>query len=550
VSPDFREDDTPSLWLRAEQILAARNHMPREEWEAYRDRECAGNPRLRELVDGGVARINADATDPYPAAPPEHATAAVAVCLPAPGQFPAIPGYEILEELGCGGMGVVYRARHLKLNRLVALKMILGGEQAGRGDLTRFLAEAKAVAAIKDKNVVQVFDYGEADGLPFMALEYLSGGPISSLLRADGESARRPLAPRDAARLVSQIARGVAATHALGIIHRDLKPGNVLFDEAGTPKVADFGLALRMEGARGVTQSGQIHGTPEYMAPEQASGEPILTTAVDVYGLGATLYALLTGRPPFKGATTEETLGQVRDPELTPEPPRESNPRVDPDLDAVCRKCLDKNPECRHPSAAALADDLDLWLAGRETSALGWDWPYWLWRLLRRNGALAAAVGAAVVFVAVWDIHNSYSRLAERERQVLTSNAYTARSVARTVEERLQLWSSAVMRESQSEALRTHLRRKDQAELQKLVERAHSFHASPESGFTREGAVSPFASWFVMEDKTGRLLAHAGANAKVEGAFPWRDYFQGASARKDGVAYVSRVYHTHLAGQV
>ena len=544
MSPDFRDHETPSLELHAEQIVAAKPHMSREEWEAYRDRESAGNPRLRELVKSLLPEIGGEETGPYPASPPEQQSAG-SVSLPEPGQLPTIPGYEILEEVGRGGMGVVYKARHVKLNRLVALKMILGGERAGRGDLTRFLAEAKAVAAIKHENVVQVFDYGEAAGRPFMALDYLSGGTLSRVLR---ESAGRPLAPRDAARLVSQIARGVAATHILGIVHRDLKPGNVLFDEAGTPKVADFGLALRMEGARGVTQSGQIDGTPQYMAPEQARGEPVLTTAVDVYGLGAILYALLTGLPPFKGGTDKETLAQVGDPELAPVPPRVRAPRVDPDLDAVCRKCLEKSPDRRYQSAESLAGDLELWLARKETSVLKWDRPYRLWRLVKRHGALSATVGVAVALAGVWDLRNAWARLTERESQVLLSNAYTARSVARTVEERLQRWSSAVMREVRDGSLRTHLRQRDQAELQKLVERAHAFHASPASGFTREGAAPPFASWFVMDGR-GQILAHAGGNVRAEGEFPWRDYFRGASGKKDGAAYVSRVYHSHLAGE-
>src|SRR5262245_15087619 len=172
-----------------------------------------------------------------------------------------VPGYEILGELGKGGMGVVYKARHVKLNRVVALKMVLGSAAVGRSELIRFLAEAESVAAIKHENVVQVFDYGDANGRPFMALEFLSGGSLAKLLEKGRESVSSTSSARQAAKLLSQTARGVAAAHALGIVHRDLKPANVLLDEAGAPKVADFGLAKRGDGSD-VTQTGQVMGTP------------------------------------------------------------------------------------------------------------------------------------------------------------------------------------------------------------------------------------------------------------------------------------------------
>jgi len=189
-----------------------------------------------------------------------------------------VPGYQLLGELGKGGMGVVYKARHTKLNRVVALKMMLAGESAGHSELIRFLAEAEAVAAIKHDNVVQVFDYGEANGHPFMALEYCPGGTLSKLLPKGPAAATDPQAM---AALVAQVARGVGAAHALGIVHRDLKPGNVFLDENNVPKVADFGLAKRGEGAD-VTRAGTGMGTPAYMAPEQAKDAKFVGPQADV----------------------------------------------------------------------------------------------------------------------------------------------------------------------------------------------------------------------------------------------------------------------------
>ncbi len=208
-----------------------------------------------------------------PAAPPE-----------------GVPGYELLEPLGEGGMGVVYKARQGTLNRLVALKMVLGGHRAGAKELIRFLAEAEAVAAVKHPHVVQVYEYGEADGRPFLAMEFLSGGSLSERLEAQGR-----LDPPAAARLVGTLAGAVQAAHDQGIVHRDLKPGNVLFDEAGEPKVTDFGLAKR-GGGSDLTATQAVMGTPAYMAPEQARGDTkFVGPGADVYALGVILYECLTG---------------------------------------------------------------------------------------------------------------------------------------------------------------------------------------------------------------------------------------------------------------
>src|SRR4051794_18199295 len=222
------------------------------------------------------------------------------------GSLPAVPGYEVEGVLGRGGMGVVFRARHLRLNRPVALKMLLAGPYAGPHERERFRREAQAVAALRHPNVVQVYDVGEADGRPYFTMELMEGDSLAQRL------AGTPQPARQAAALVATLAEAVQAAHQGGVGHRDLKPANILFTADGTPKVTDFGLARRLEGGRGLTLTGVAVGTPSYMAPEQAQGKPgEVGAAADVYALGAILYELLTGRPPFRAETAAETLRQV-----------------------------------------------------------------------------------------------------------------------------------------------------------------------------------------------------------------------------------------------
>jgi serine/threonine-protein kinase len=269
--------------------------------------------------------------------------------------------YEILGEIGRGGMGIVYKARQPGLNRVVALKVILAGEHAGPESLARFRAEAEAVARLQHPNVVQVYEVGEHGGLPFLSLEFCSGGSLDKKLAA------APLAPAQAVTLIRTLAEAVQAAHAAGVVHRDLKPANVLLDAGGTPKVTDFGLAKRL-GESGGTATGAILGTPSYMAPEQADCKGrIVGPAADVYSLGAILYECLTRRPPFKAAHLLATVRQVVADE--PVPPKQLNPQTPRDLQTICLKCLEKDPRRRYSSARALADDLLAYQRGEAISA-------------------------------------------------------------------------------------------------------------------------------------------------------------------------------------
>jgi hypothetical protein len=349
-------------------------------------RDCPEQlPELRRLIQALQAMEPALATGseaatnpPVPAGEGDpHATA------------PAVAGYEILGELGRGNMGVVYHARHVALNRLVALKMILAGSHAGEAELTRFKTEAEAIARLQHPNIVQVYEVGAVGRLPYFSLEFCLGGSLAGRLRGT------PLPPREAARLVEALARAMEAAHQKGIIHRDLKPANVLLAEDGTPKITDFGLAKKLDEA-GQTESGAIVGTPSYMAPEQAGGKSReVGPAADVYALGAILYECLTGRPPFKAATAMDTLLQVLSEE--PVPPRRLQPKTPADLETICLKCLQKEPGRRYPSAAALAEDLRRFQAGEPIAARPVGRLERGWRWCRRNPVVAGLVAAVAL---------------------------------------------------------------------------------------------------------------------------------------------------------
>ncbi len=409
-------------------IAYRRDHGEEPHAAEYQERFPMLDPAwLTGLCARPVRSGKASSTNEPPTMPPKGDGPGVATLAPEPGAMGEalervhVPGYEILGELGRGGMGVVYRARDRRLNRLVALKMILAGAHAGAAELARFRREAEAIAQLSHPHIVQIYEVGEYGGLPFFALELCAGGSLDQKLGSV------PLPPAEAAGLVEQLARALHAAHQKGVIHRDLKPANVLLTADGTPKLTDFGLAKRLD-VPGVTASGQVMGTPSYMAPEQAEGKgKAVGPTADVYALGAILYECLTGRPPFRAATPLDTIRQVVSEE--PVPPRRLNGKVPLDLETICLKALAKVPGERYLSAEALAEDLRRFQqgeaiearpAGRLERAVKW---------ARRHPAQAAAYALVVLVLGLGGVGGSVTwfwRQAEAARQQAENERETA----------------------------------------------------------------------------------------------------------------------------
>src|SRR5256714_14743789 len=308
--------------------------------------------------------------------------------------------YELLEEIGRGGQGVVYRARQKSLNRVVALKVIGLADWATEAHVKRFRLEAEAAASLNHPCIVPIYEVGERDGACYFSMGLVEGGQLDAVAK------REPIPIRRAAELIAKLARTVSYAHEHGILHRDIKPGNILLDTKGEPQLTDFGLARLVEAESTVTRTMEALGTPSYMAPEQAAGEYTkLSNTTDVYGLGAVLYQLLTDHPPFAGGATYETIRLLLNSE--PRQPRLLNPKIDRDLSTICLKCLEKDPQRRYPSALALAEDLERWLkhepirarrTGVFTHARKW---------VRRNPSIAAMTATLLALavplgVAIW----------------------------------------------------------------------------------------------------------------------------------------------------
>jgi tetratricopeptide (TPR) repeat protein len=347
-----------------------------------------------------------------------------------------VPGYEILGELGRGGMGVVYKARQTSLGRLVALKMILAGVHASPAQLARFRTEAEAVARLQHPNIVHIYEIEEQEGRPCLSLEFVEGQSLAQKLSAS------PQPPRQAAKLVEVLARTMHYAHEHGIVHRDLKPSNILLTADGSPKVTDFGLAKILDSADGRTPTEAFLGSPNYMAPEQALGQSKESgPAADVYALGAILYEMLTGRPPFQGSTMLETLELVR--WQDPVPPRRLQPRVPRDLEIICLKCLDKEGRRRYATAAALAEDVRRFLAGEPIAGR----PASPWRRMtrwaRRRPVAATLLGVAAVALA--GLAGAYVQAGFRERARLAELRAEVHGPARAGQKAFaaQDWSEA-----------------------------------------------------------------------------------------------------------
>src|SRR5216117_274948 len=310
--------------------------------------------------------------------------------------------YELLEEIGRGGQGVVYRARQKSLNRTVALKVIGLGQWATEAHLKRFRREAEAAASLNHPSIVPIHEVGERDGLCYFSMNFVEGGQLDQVVRDT------PMSTRQAAELIAKVARTVHYAHEHGILHRDIKPGNILLDKKGEPHLTDFGLVRLVETESTVTRTNEVLGTPSYMAPEQAVGNNVqVTSATDVYGLGAVFYQLLTGHPPFSGGTTYETIRLLL--ETEPRQPRLLNPKVDRDLSTICLKCLEKDPRRRYSSALALSEDLERWLKKEPIQAKRSGFFTHARKWVRRKPAIAAVITLSLSLAATmaWNVWKS-----------------------------------------------------------------------------------------------------------------------------------------------
>jgi tetratricopeptide (TPR) repeat protein/predicted Ser/Thr protein kinase len=402
---------------------------------------AASNPGEFDLFDSRALAVTQAATVDQPPSAPPGLAATIDTAAPAAQKAPARPrgapgaplveGYEVLGELGRGGMGVVYKARQTGLNRVVALKMVIAGEHAGEGQLERFRIEGEAVASLQHPNIVQIYEVGKRDGLPYFTLEFVDGGCLTQKING------KPMPPTKAAEILESLARAMALAHQLGIIHRDLKPANVLMTLHGTPKITDFGLAKRLETDSSQTRSGTLMGTPSYMAPEQARGEThAIGPPSDLYALGAILYEMLTGRPPFQGATIMDTLEQVCFQE--PVAPTRLQPKLSHDIETICLKCLQKEARKRYPDAGELADDLQRFLRGEPIKARPVGPAERAWRWCRRNPRVASLSAAVAVLALALFVGLGFSLVrAARDRQ-------TQGEARRVAEQRIKLATEAV----------------------------------------------------------------------------------------------------------
>jgi serine/threonine-protein kinase len=436
--PDL--DPEAQLDVIYHEIMLRRRHGEAPRLSEYLERF----PQLAELLQAQLA-VEAAFADAGLVTQTEDVAAAVEAGERVSG-LPHPPGYEVLEEMGRGGMGIVYLARQLTLKRRVALKMVRGAGLAGAQELARFRREAQAAARLQHPNIVAVYEVGEHQGEPFFSMELVEGGSLADKL--DG----KPQPALAAAETVAVLARAIHHAHEHGVVHRDLKPGNVLLTapasgaealegtrtraSLGTPKVADFGLAKLLQAGPGgasaaPTVSGIVLGTPSYMAPEQAAGRRETGPAVDVYALGAILYEMLTGRPPFVGETPLDTLNQVlrRD----PVPPARLEPKVPRDLETICLKCLRKEPRKRYRSALALAEDLHRFLAGEPVLARRAGWieraVKWAWRRSAATTLVALSL-TLVLGAAGTGPFLSHARQAETAREVAEDLAVARQRLA------------------------------------------------------------------------------------------------------------------------
>jgi len=439
--------------------------------------------------------------------------------------------YEILGVIGWGGMGVVYRAKHRRLNRVVALKMIRAGKLAMDEDVRRFRGEATAAASLSHPNIVPIYEFGEHEGHQYFAMELIEGRTLDRHehdFRSD---------PHEAAHLMAIMAQAAHHAHVRQIIHRDLKPGNILVDDSGQPHITDFGLAKQAESDEKLTESNVILGTLAYMAPERFSDKvQLLTTSVDTWSLGVILYELITGQVPFRGETQMDTIEKIR--KQDPVSPRSINRNIPEDLEAVCLKCLEKEPERRYGSALGLAKDLGRYLNGEPTDAKPVNWIERAWKWCKRKPGTAGLVVATaiILFAATFGTIFRVAENTAREEAVEKGLVYTAKLVAHLVRHRVEQWGQTVKETSESPELRKILEEWNRfaeghpgENREKLIQsdegrRLQKFCEALHQARLREPA---FENWHLL-DREGTLVGRTPYQPKTLGQnFRERDYFQG-----------------------
>jgi serine/threonine-protein kinase len=433
--------------------------------------------------------------------------------------------YELIAPVGRGAMGVVWKARDPSLDRVVAIKLIAAGQFADAAEIDRFRKEAQAAAQLSHPNAVPVYEVGEEDGQPYFTMELVEGHSLGELVRGV------PLPPARAARYTREIADAIQSAHALGIVHRDLKPSNVLVDKLDRPRVTDFGLARRVVDVDAAASLPTMVGTPSYMSPEQALGRKADARS-DVYGIGAILYELLTGRPPFRADSAIDTIRQVID--VEPATPRLLNRKVPRDLETLCLKCLAKEPERRYPSARELGDDLGRFLAGDPVQARPLSRAARLGRWARRNPTLATLGAMLASLLALMAVAAVLAR-----RDTVAANAFAARGVASSLLLRLGDWSSRLRAAAADPALVAAAQAHDQPMLERWL------------AALRAGGRLPSDTAFLL-DPSGRGLARSPLDDRyLEMDYAPRDFYRGALLHSaDDPVHVSSAYESRLDGML